>query len=149
MRAGARQGAAANRLVHAERRGQQRAAAAGVVVRARLLHVGRQHHALLRPRRAGNLRDERAVRPAMEHRLDVDVHASTGPVASASRKPRGARGVALNPNDCSASSYGMLPHCSTSGCLVGPRVAREVGRDHAGRAARAHGLLPHRARAAR
>ena len=41
------------------------------------------------------------------------------PCASASRKRRTARGVALNPNNLSASSKAMPPHCKTSGVWSG------------------------------
>ena len=76
VRAGAGSAPRRMRVLHRERRGEQRAAAAGVVVRAGLLHVRGQHDALLRMRCGPGSR-----RPACDSgrrwnvRLDVDVHA--------------------------------------------------------------------------
>ena len=73
------QRAAPHRVVDGEGGGQQRAAAARIVVGARLLHVRRQHHALVGARQAGNLGHQRAVRPAVKDGFDVDVHADRPP----------------------------------------------------------------------
>ena len=73
MRPGGRQGAAVRRLCKCGRECQQRPAAAAIVVGARLLHVRREHDALLRLDRSGNLGDERPVGPLVERRLDVDL----------------------------------------------------------------------------
>src|SRR6185436_18759637 len=55
-------------------RGEQRAATAGVVVGARLLHVCRKDDALVRMDAAGYLDGERSIYAAMKRAVDLDVH---------------------------------------------------------------------------
>ncbi len=65
-----------------------------------------------------------------------------GPAASAARSRRAARGVALKPNDARALVVRDAAPLQDVRRRLRLRVAREVGGDHAGGAALAHGARP-------
>jgi hypothetical protein len=121
--------------------GEQRAAAAGVVVGAGFLHVRDQDDALGRTGRAGDLRDERPIRAAMKHRLDVDVDRHRPGLQLRRQSPAHPRGRLEGERLQRVVVWNAAP-LQHVGRLGRPRVRRDARRDHARGAASAHGLLP-------
>jgi len=101
------------------------ASAAGVVVRARFLHVRGQDNALVRADATRNLRNQRAVRATMKGAVDLDVHIHRALRELVSQPLGGAR-RGLESERAQRVVGGNAPPLQDIGSLARPRIWRDL-----------------------